>query len=283
MKSEYILNKNYYIKDDLASLLLYFDYFSAGINLSKYTSINLIKKLIHSGLRLSVMVLYCLKIHKFFYEPVELDEDALIIVRGQGKWGSTVKLVKSNGKLKIIKKTFNTKNYLKEKKFYQTYKNNSSKIKLPEYLFLKDNTIEIEFLKCKIFQRGVNEGSVSFKSAIRHYNFIKEELKKFYKTEKTLIHRDTDLTNIFIKDSQYYLIDFTESRNDSYKYDFYNLLYAILYSFGYIANNEKSIINSKSKNINILNLLDINTQELKVIEKQFIDSRKKRFPGFYNQ
>lgn len=281
MKNKYLINRNFYIKDDLNALLLYFDYISNGFNLAKYFNYSFTKKLVHILLRLSIIIIYYLRIYKFKYKIVSLNDDALVIIKGSGKWGSTVKLIKSKDKLKITKKIFDKRLYLKEKKFYEKYKKNSSKIKLPNCLFLKENTIEIEFLGCKSFQRLVNEGSINFDSAMNHYNRIKQELKEFYQKEHTLIHADTDLTNIFIKDDKYYLIDFTESHENSYKYDFYNTLYAILYSFGYINIDEKTISNFKNKKFNILKLLDTTEKELTEIEAQFIASRNKRFPGIY--
>ena len=90
--------------------------------------------------------------------------------------------------LKVIKKSFDKNSYLREEKFYQTYKNSSSKLKLLKHVFLKENTIEIEFFKSKTLQRLINEGSINFEESLEHFNRIKKQINNLYKNETAKIN-----------------------------------------------------------------------------------------------
>lgn len=277
--NNYIINKNYLIKNDLPTLLLYYDYFSVGINLPRILQYIMLKKIIHSLLRLFIYISYVSRLYLFFYKTINLDIEDLIVMKGVGKWKSTISLILDQGNLFIVKTTTKIA-YAKERKFYTHYENKKGKIVLPKYEFLKKNRIKIKFIKAKTLQRLINDGSLSFKEAINKYKNISDALGKFYNKNYNLIHGDTFPSNIFVKDNKYYLIDFTESRFFDYRYDYYNLLFAILCSFNYISSNTKSLINYKK--INVLQLLQVNVSELKTIEREFIIHREKRFPGFYD-
>ncbi|HEX8965408.1 MAG TPA: RIO1 family regulatory kinase/ATPase [Patescibacteria group bacterium] len=281
MKNIYLNYKGYYIKDDLKSLLLYYDFFSQGLSLPKQISHSFIQKSLHRTLRLLIIILYITKIYLLVYKRVNLEDDAIIIIQGKGTWGSTIKLVEKNNEYKILKKVRNKKLFLKEKMFYDTYKNTGTKIRLPECKFLSKNIIEMNFLKLKSFQRRTIDGTFNFKKSVMYYKDIRNELEKFYKNKRTLIHGDLFLPNIYIDNNEYYLIDFTESHNETFQYDLYVLLFSILCSYGIIKLNEKTIKNSTVNGESTLNLLKININDLLSVEKKFIDYREKRFPGVY--
>lgn len=281
MKTKYLINKGYYIKDDLTSLLLYFDYFSQGLSLPKQLGDPLIRKLLHFVLRIFIIVLYITKLYTLLYKTTYLKENATIIIKGRGSWGSTIKLIKKKDKFKIIKILQNKNLYEKEKKFYNIYKNKSTRIKLPKSRFLKGNVIEMEFLKLKSFQRLTIDGTLSFNQTIFHYNKLCEELISFYGNKRTVIHGDLFLPNIYIGNSIYYLIDFTESQQDTYHYDLYVLLFSILSSYNLISFNEKTIKRFHLDGKSIYKSLNIDYEKLLAIENKFMNYRKIRFPGVY--
>ncbi len=279
MKNKYIKNRDYYIKEDLSSLLLYFDFFSQGLSLvARYTDSVIVRKFVDIILRNVIIIAYYTKFYKLYYETVEIDDDAIIIIKRKGTWANTVKLVKTNGKLKIIKKTFDKEKYLKEKKFYETYKDNSSKIKLPRCTFLEGNIIEIEFLHTKFFQRLVIDGTLNRDEAIMHFNKIKNELKLFYKNNN-LIHGDLWLTNIYIDDDKYYLIDYTDSHKNSYTYDLYLLIYSLLCSFkdGYVS--RKTVDSYTPKRVAVSRYLNLNMKDVIRVEKEYRRFRHKKIPS----
>lgn len=280
MKNRYIINKGYYIKDDLSSFLLYFDYFSQGLTLPKFVSNTYIRKIAHTLLRIILIFSYISKLYRLNYPLIALRDNAIIIINGRGKWGSRIRLVKINGKFKIIKRVQSKQIYLKEKKFYTAYQNNAANIKLPKHVFKKNNIIEMEFLRLKTFQRLILEGSFSLKKSLVHFDMIKKQIKLLYETE-SLVHGDLWPGNIFIDGKTYYLIDFSDSHTNKLKYDLYTLLYSILSSYHYIKINEKTIAEYTANKISVSKLLEANNEELEYIEEQFIQYRNTRFPGVY--
>jgi 5-methylthioribose kinase len=206
-----------------------------------------------------------------------LRENADIIFRGKGEWANTVKLVEKNGELKIIKKTFDKKTYLREKKYYKSYINNSSKLLLPKMIFHKNNTIEIDFLKMKSFQRLINEGSLDMKQSLSHVRIINKELKVFYRKRSTLIHSDLSPENIFIKGNEYYLIDFADSRKAEMQYDKYMLLRSVIFSFNHNKVNKKTNIYSLRRE-HLSKLLKVNTSKIIKFEEQFKELDIKKHP-----
>lgn len=284
MKNKYLVNSGYYkqyIKNDLNSLLLYFDHFSQGLFLPKYLSTPFIRNITHKVLRAMVIFMYLSKLYKLIYKVELLNEDAIIIVKGQGLWRSTVRLIKVNDKLIILKKVHNNDVYLREKKFYEEYKNNKSRIRLPKHTFLKDNKIEIEFIETKSFQRLIIDGTCNLDKTMDFYNDIKNELKIFYKNKPTLIHGDMYLSNIFIKNDKYYLIDYSDSYVSNYNYDYYVLLFSILASFFYISISDKTIKNIVVNNKKTEDIIGISKNKIKEIENEFCAFRAKKFPKTY--
>ena len=281
MNNTYLLNKGFYIKEDLSSFLFYFDHFSQGLTLPKYLGHRMMRKFAHVVLRQLIIVMYLSKIYKFKYEIVRRKDSAIIIITGKGKWGNTLRVVERNGGYKIIKKTFDKKKFEKEKKFYTLYKTNHSRIKLPQHTFLSKNTIEMEFVKAKNFQRLIADGTISFGEALNEYEKIKESMRQLYGTENTLVHGDLWPGNIFIDGNTYYLIDYSDSHMSNLNYDLYVLLYSILASYYYITDKEKTIANYSFQNVSMANLIETDNKNLLKLEKQFIDYREARFPGVY--
>lgn len=281
MRKNYLINKHFYIKNDLQSLLIYYDFFSQGISFPKLKN-QFILKIAHSLLRFSIIFMYITKFYLFIYKTTNLSEDALIIINGQGSWGSTIKLIKKNNKFKIIKKIRNANLYQKEKDFYNLYNLSNFRIKIPKCIFLDNNIIEMDFINAKSFQRQAIDGSLSLKSSLLYFEDLKRELLKFYGEKETLIHGDLFLPNIYIKDNNFYLIDFTDSHINTYIYDIYVLLFSILCSYNVIDINEKTLMQTSVYGKNVVDFLGITKNELAKVEKQFIAYREARFPGFYN-
>lgn len=282
MKNKYIKNKAYYIKEDLTSVLLYFDYFSQGLSLvAKYTDSRLIRKFVDSTLRIIIILMFYSKLYRIFYKTVEINDNAIIIIKRKGRWANTIKLVNSHGKLKIVKKTFDKQKYLNEKNFYEKYKDNPTQLKLPRCKFLKDNTIEVEFIEAKFFQRLVIDGTLDFKKSLIHFKKIKRELKLLYKKDKNLIHGDLWLTNIYILGNKYYFIDYTDSHIQSLNYDLYLLSYSLLSSFKKGFENKKIKDNYSSKRLQISKLLNLKFAEVIKLENEYIIFRNKKLPLQY--
>lgn len=282
MKNKYLISNDFYILDGLYSYLIYFDYFlSPGFPLTKYIRNSNLRKLVYLFIRAGVISLYISQLYKLRYQVVEVNEDALIIFKGPGKWGSIIKLIKKDGKLAITKKVHNKNIYSKEKRFYEKYKHNNSKLKLPKHTFIENNTIEIEFLESKTFQKLIMDGSLTFEQSVDHYKKIKNEIKLFYGNKKTLIHGDLWPGNIFPINNLYYLIDFGDSHKSNYRYDLYVLLCSIVSKYYNAKDNDPILTHYLDLDIMFTKLLDTNMQQLKIIEEQFLSYRKKRFPSLY--
>lgn len=270
MKNNYIINKEFYIKDDLSAVLVYFDYFSQGLSvLNKYTDSTFIRKSLNTLLRGLIVLAYLSKIYKLLCKTVSYNDDAIIIIKRKGHWANTLRLVNKNGKLKVLKQSFSNNFYEREKAFYQTYKNNSSKLKLLNHRFLSKNTIEIDFFKSKTLQRLINEGSINFEQALEHVNKIKKELKVLYKDNTALVHGDLWLTNIFISRDCYYLIDYTDSHVETLEYDLYVLLISLLSSFRRFGTNRAYFDFYLKKRSFISKLLEIDIDNVLKIEERY--------------
>lgn len=285
MKNTYLINDGYYIryiKEDLSSLLLFYKYFYTDLFLPKYLNFTLIRKVFNKIILILIPLIYISKIYKIKYKTVLIDDEAIIILKGKGAWASTIKLVKIEDKFKIIKKLPNEKSYLKEKKFYETYKNNPSDIKLPKHKFVGNNTIEIDFLKTKSFQKLIIDGSYNLGKSLEQYEKIKKEIDLFYGKNTTLIHGDLWLTNIFISGDTYYLIDFSDSQINNPHYDLLILLYSILTTFQLINPNERKIGKLMINNMPITSIIGINYKKVSYLEEKFHAFRKKKLPNIYN-
>lgn len=283
MKNSYIINHGYYIKNDLKSLLIYYDYFSQGISLPKIINHKFISKILHIFIRYLIFALYKTNLHTVLYKKIKINDNAVIIVNGKGKWRSTIKLIEKENKLLIVKKIKNNLLFKNEMKFYNKYKTNNSNIKLPICKFIKhSNQIEMEFLRLKSFQRLINEGTYNFNDSLDLLNKINCEIKSLYKTNFSLVHGDLWPENIYVDENQYYLIDYTDSHTNLIRYDSYTLLYALLLSYKYIRNNTKTIQNIIVKGKRIVDTLNLSKKTLLSIEEKFYNYRINRFPNLYN-
>jgi tRNA A-37 threonylcarbamoyl transferase component Bud32 len=281
LMSKYLINKNYYIRDDLRSIIIYFDYFSQGITLPTLLRAQLMKKAIHKFLRIAVIAIYFTKLYKFAYSSLRLDDNSLIIMKSRGERNNTVKLVEQDRQLLIVKKVHDKKTFLKEKRFYNKYFRNSSRIKLPKHTFHANNSIHIEFLRHKSLQRLAIDGTVNLTEALRHYQILKKELIKLY-NDQSLIHGDLWLTNIVVTEENYFLIDYSESHSNNANYDLYVLLFSIFSAFQ-LVNNESITMNSHMKKSTVAHMLNTTVRNIRQFESQFLRYRESRFPNvLYN-
>lgn len=284
MNTYILLRKGkHYIKNDLSSLLLYFDYFSNDIYLPSYFYGKFSKRLAYAFLRFFIIFSFYTKLYLLIYKLTNVSDSALIIINGPGKSPNTIKLVEIKGRLMIIKKTFNKEAYEKEKKFYNMYKDTKSiYLRLPKHTFLKNNIIEIEFLKNKTFQRAVNDGTYTVKESLSHFYKIKKGLSLFYKNFPTLIHGDLFLTNIFIQNDKYFLIDYADSLSENLQYDLYLLLYSLAASYNHTLYRSKTIQKYSIDGKPVESVLGIEEKELLRIEKKYHLFRQKKIPNIYN-
>lgn len=276
MKNNYIINKDFYIKDDLSSFLLYYDYFSQGLSqLNRYTDSPFIRKIFHHLLRGFILLTFYLKIYKYIYKSISLDENALIIIKRKGGWANTLKVFNKGKKLKVLKKSFNKDSYTREQNFYNKYKDNTTRIQLISHTFLPDNFIEMDFVKAKTLQRLINEGEINFDQALNHFEIIREEIEEMYNT-KSFVHGDLWLTNIFINNKGYYLIDYTDAHNETIEYDLYIFLLSLLSSFkNYGTNREDPDFYSKKRET-ISKLLSISVEKIIDLENRYKSFRMKK-------
>lgn len=280
--NRYIISNDFYIKDTQEVYLQYFDYFlSPGLPLAGYIKNQFIRRICYNFIRLSLIILYITKLYKLRYRTTLIEDNALIIFKGPGKWGNVIKLIKENETLKIIKKVSSHSKYLQEKKFYEKYKNNKSNIKLPKHKFLKNNTVEIDFINASNFQKLITNGTLSFKKSIEEYKKIRNEIKILYGERANLIHGDLWPGNLFISDKLYYLIDFGDSHINTYHYDLYVFLYSVLSTHNLINQNNLRLTEIVPLNTMLTDLMQISTGEIQKIERKFESYRKKRFPNLY--
>lgn len=272
MKTKYIKKDNKYIKENLSSVIIYFDYFSPGVLIPKILNFELIKHIVHKLLRTLIIIIYITKAYRLIFKIELLSDDAILILHGD----TTVKLIKNEGELKIVRKIKNRKAFLKEKLFYRLYKKNKSHIKLPQSKFLKGNIVESEFIRSKTFQRLILEGQIDFNQALAHFAEIKKELKILYGDYATLVHGDLGLTNIFIVDDHYFLIDYADSCRETFRFDLYILLYSIVLAFRRIELKQKSIRAIKVFDKNITSILEVDNMRFNKMENKYRTLRENR-------
>lgn len=261
-----------YIKDDLSSILLYFDYFSPGIHLPIILkNYQKIKYFFYKFFRIIIIVIFFTKLYKLVYKIIKEEENFIIKIIWEGNWLNTIQLVNINGEYKILKKVYNEEIYNKEKLFYDTYKNNISNIKLPKCIFHKDNIIEMEFIKHKTFEKLINEWYVGYNESIQIFHTIKKQIPIFYGSH-TLIHWDFGQPNIFfISPDIFYLIDFSDCFEFDYNYDLYVLYKKINFSFHKILLKQK-VLQTKLKE-DFIKSLWITQEKLEIIENRYFKNR----------
>lgn len=277
MQNKYLKKwNNKFIKNDISSLLLYFDYFSPWIPLpkvmKKYT---FARYVFYKLFRAIIVLIFFTWLYKKLYEIVEMDEEFIIKIIGEGNWWNTVSLVKNNWELKIYKKVHSQEIYDKEKLFYNTYsKNSSNLICFPKMSFLDENIIEMEFIQLKTFEKQINEWYFSFQDSINKFFVLKKELQLLYK-DNSLIHWDMWDPNIFFTQSwKIYLIDLSDNFEFSYHYDLYVLYKKIHFTYNKLLLTQK-IINSIFEE-DFLSVLEISKEELDIIEKKYFENVAKK-------
>ena len=271
MKNKYLITSGYYdifIRNDLTSLLLYYDHFSQGLFLPKYLSYSYIRKTIHFLLRIFIILIYLSNAYKVKYKTISMEENSLIVIKGKTAWSSTIKLVEENGALKITKQLHSKKLYLREKKFYNQYKNVNSKVKLPKSVFLDKNIVETDFVKGKSLFRLINDGTLNYNQTLNQFSIIKDKLiKTFYGKGRTLVHGDLDCGNIIMKGDDYYIIDYSDAQQGYYYWDLYKLFFSMLASFHYVTYDQillPKIINNEK----LLLLLGLTVNEIQKADNQ---------------
>lgn len=277
MKNKYIKKwSNKYIKNDLSSLLIYFDYFSPGISLPKFMKkYTILRYSFYKIFRFLIIGIFFTKLYHFLYEMIELDDDFIIKVQWEWNWSNTITLIEKDEAKVIYKKVYSQEIYQKEKLFYNTYKLNWSKnICLPQMIFLDNNVIQIEFIQLKTFEKLINEGYFSFKESVKKFFVLQKELELFYQN-KSLIHWDMWDPNIFLSKSwKTYLIDFSDNFHFTYKYDLYVLYKKIYFAYNKLLLTQKVIDSVFEKDF--LLTLWILKEELKKIENKYFENVSKK-------
>lgn len=253
-KYKYIKKGKKLIRNDLESILIYYDYFSPGIRLFRCVDFRLVRYFFHKILRLAIIIMYFFKIYKLKFKVVKLDENFIIRIIGEGKWSNQVTIKKSKKEYLIYKKVSNKEIYERERRFYLLYNNNKSKIKLPKHYFLKGNIIKIEFIMQKTMYKLIREGLISYKKAFRLFKKLCNEIDNLYnsqKRKKYIIHGDFGTPNIFInfKTNLFYIIDYSDSFSFYKVYDKYILYRTVLLSFNKIKFTENIDFNKKMNSI----------------------------------
>lgn len=277
MPNKYIKKwDNKFIKNDLASLLIYFDYFSPWIPLpkiiKKYTVWRYIFYKIFRGM---IMFIFATWLYKILYEVVTSEEDFIIKIIWEGNWWNTISLIKNNWELKIYKKVHNESVYEKEKLFYHTYcKNASNLLLLPKMTFLDENVIEMEFIQLKTFQKQISEWFLSFQESLDKFFIIKKELELLYEGQ-SLIHWDMWDPNIFFtSDGKIYLIDLSDNFHFSYQYDLYVLYKKIYFAYDKLSLTQKIAHTEFEKNF--LKALEISKETLEILEEKYFENVEKK-------
>lgn len=272
--ARYLKDGGRLIRDDLKSILFYYDFFSVGIPLSRRINNRFLKKLLHRTFKILLYIAYFTRIYRLRFKAVELKDSFVVKLTGEGKGGNKIILKEENSNLYIYKTFKNKKTYDKEKKFYDKYSKNKSKLKLPKHVFLEDNVVKIEFVKAKTLQKLLSEGSLNYKGFLKIYSEISKELSKFYlnQTGEYLVHGDLGLTNVFVNSEKeiYYVIDYGDSFKSDLNYDRYVLLRNILVEFGKIGRDESLL----------KEFPDLNLDEY---EKLFMKRRLKKHPEVYGK
>ncbi len=239
--NEYIkLRKGkYYIRNDLGSFILFYDYFLFRIKLFPYAY-----KLINPIFKSFITLIFKLRLNKLFITH-SLEDNSLVIRKPNGNKPSVVKLVKKDNKYYIQK--FNSKKLLmKELIFYKKYRDNNSKIKLLN-LESRNDHIELKFLQKNNLLKEILEGNFSKLKLERLIeNFLKELDKLYGEKIKCLIHGDLGLSNIFLDGEDIILIDYSDSEIYYRDYDKYIFLKK-LFKYSHIDLNKLNNYFSKGK------------------------------------
>jgi tRNA A-37 threonylcarbamoyl transferase component Bud32 len=251
--ARYIKDGSRLIRDDLNSILFYYEYFSVGLPLSRRIHNQLLKRVLHKLFKILVYISYFTKAYRLKFKVVELGGSFVVKITGEGKGGNEIVLREENSNLYIYKKFKNKKAYEKEKEFYDKYSKGKAKLKLPKHIFLDDNIVKIDFVGKKTLQKISSEGLFDYEELLKVFFEISKELPKFYtsQSDEYLVHGDLGLTNIFIDFEKdiYYVIDYGDSFKSDLNYDRYVLLRNILVASGKIGRDESLLGKFSSLNL----------------------------------
>ena len=226
-KYTYIKRNNFYIKNNYESLKFFIKYIHVGREVPKAANHQFIRYFFNKTFSFLIFFFYVSGLFSFFTKKEKLEENFVCRRIGKGNWPNIITIKKEKGKYWVYKKVHSKKEYKKENKFYETYKNNKSKIKLPKHYFLKEGVIKIEFIKYKNFEKIIKQGLYSEKELYKIFKILVEEIINLYKDKKGkyFIQGDFGLQNLFVnkKDKKIMLIDYSDCFKGSFYYDIYVL------------------------------------------------------------
>jgi len=229
MNNRYLKYRDFYIKNDLGSFLLFYDFFYE-LKVERYNFIDPVRLFLYYCQRFFLLSIFFLKILRLICKLVHLEEDFIIKKEGSGNFGSDLFLFKTSAGYEIKKKFFSPEVYRIYKKYYLSFYKNSSKIIFPETTF-DDNGLmaTVEFLALPSLMKLRTTGRLSFNKLVAIAGELNQELDKMYGSgELGLVHGDFSIINILPNKDKYYLIDYADAFEYKRKYDKYYLMKSIL-------------------------------------------------------
>lgn len=225
------ISQNKYLKNDTDSFLFFIDNISVGkkvlwINNTyiRYISYFLIKYIFTGAFYFWAM--------NYFSKQIQIDENFIFKVQWAWNWSNSITIQDIKWEIKVIKKTSSIKSFNNEKDFYELYWNTPSKILLPKSTFTSENVIEMDFITWGSFMNWIQFWKVSYQESLNIFNDIKKHIEWFYPEKwQYIIHWDLWTANIYIRNTNYYLIDYSDSFVSDKNYDLYILLKSILADF----------------------------------------------------
>lgn len=229
---EYISFKNgkYHIKNEYCAFKLFYNYFLFRPRIRN----KLFKKIIFFIDILGITVLkifFSLRLY-YFLPTTNLNQNFLVSRTGVGNYRNIVTLYEEDSNVIIGKKYHDLNSFKREIKFLELYSINTTKIKVPKHsIDFNSKTIKYEFLSHPCFTTEMRRGRIDRNEALRIFVKIAENLKKLYRSEIAYIHGDISPDNIYLINSNIYLIDFSDAEYLPIFYDFLFLLYRILQEY----------------------------------------------------
>lgn len=229
MNNVYLKYGDIYIKNDLGSFLLFYDFFYE-LKVQRYNFIDRVSLFVYYCQKLFLSTVFFLRIPRLVCKSVHFEENFIIKKEGSGGFGSDLFLFKTSTGYEIKKKFFSTEIYRIYKKYYLSFYKNTSKIILPKTTF-DDNVLmaTVEFLALPSLMKLRTTGRLSFNELIVISGELNKELDKMYGSEELgLVHGDFSIINILPSGDKYYLIDYADAFEYKKKYDKYYLIKSIL-------------------------------------------------------
>ena len=241
MKYIKLKNKKYEIRNDLESMLIFYDNFLFRPIFPIYAKSFLCT--LDKILRIVIILFVEMRLNKLIFRT-KLKHDFTLRRFGEGKNATIITLKKvSDNNFKLCK-YYKSKELLKhDLDFYSKYNRKNKYINLPIFKISGDKVAEISFIKKQNLAAKIKLGFFNENQLEQIFNELNENLERLYggnPLDKVLVHGDLSSDNVYYDNGIFSVIDYGDSHIYYKNYDKYIFLRRI--SIDYYGKINKKLI-----------------------------------------